>query len=196
MCRDEVSRVHSSLVAAAIRVAECNGVHCDGEQRGYAPIETHIRRLIWFNLCVLDIRVTEAHGPRPIIRMEDYTTKFPNNVNDAELMKDAPKDQTEGKWTEMTVPLIRFRCNEFIRSIWVNRRKAMAREMSITPVLDSIESFRLEWSLKFTPTDPNDPLQRYGLCMLDLQTLRTYAMVLHPYHMHPKLQMPGKVLRP
>ena len=192
LCRAEVSRVHSSLVAAAIRLAECNGLHCDGEQRGYNPIETHVRRLIWFNLCFLDIRTTEAQGPRPYIRAEDYTTKFPANINDADLTLADHRDPTEGEWAEMTLTLIRFRCNEFIRSIWVARRLVLAKEMSITPVINSIESFRLEWSLKLTPTDPNDPFQRYGLCILDLQTLRTYAMVLHPYHIHPKLQMPGE----
>lgn len=191
LCRDEVSRIHSSLVAAAIRIAECNGLHCDGEQRGYNPIQTHVRRLIWFNLCFLDIRTAEAQGPRPVIRSEDYTTKFPENINDADLTMEGVAEPVKKSWVEMTVPLIRFRCNEFIRSIWVDRRKVMAREMSITPVIDGIESFRLEWSLKLTPDNPNDPLQRFGLCMLDLQTARTYAMVLHPYHIHPKLQMPG-----
>ena len=194
LCRAEVSRIHSSLVAAAIRLAECNGLHCDGEQRGYSPLETHVRRLIWFNLCFLDIRTTEAQGPRPYIRAEDYTTKFPANINDDDLTKHGCREPIEGAWSEMTVPLIRFRCNEFIRSIWVARRQVLAREMSVTPVINSIESFRLEWSLKFTPSMPDDPLQRYGLCMLDLQTLRTYAMVLHPYHTHPKLRMPGDYL--
>ena len=191
LCRAEVSRVHSALIAAAIRVAECNGLHCDGEQRGYNPVETHVRRLIWFNLCFLDIRTTEAQGPRPVIRAEDYTTKFPANINDSELTKDIHPTSNETRWTEMTVPLIRFRCNEFIRGIWVARRQLLNKETSVTSVINGIESFRLEWSLKFVPDNPDDPLQRYGLCMLDLQTLRTYAMVLHPYHMHPKLQMPG-----
>ena len=106
---------------------------------------------------------------------------------------EAQTEAPEGQWTEMTVPLIRFRCNEFIRRIWVNRRKLMARVMSVTPILDEIESFRLEWSLKFAPSKPDDPLQRYGRCLLDIQTLRTYAMVLNIFHLHPKLRMPGKL---
>lgn len=193
LCRDEVSRIHSSLVAAAVRIAECNGLHVDGEQRGYNAVETHVRRLIWFNLCFLDIRLAEAQGPRPIIRAEDYETKLPPSMNDADLSIDGQIEATEGRWTEMTVPLIRFRCNEFIRRIWINRRKLMAREMSVTPIIDEIESFRLEWSLKFAPSNADDPLQRYGRCLLDIQTLRTYAMVLNIYHLHPKLRMPGKL---
>ena len=191
LCRSEISRIHSSLVAAAIRVAECNGLHCDGEERGYNAIETHVRRLIWFNLCFLDIRVTEAQGPRPMIRAEDYTTKFPANVNDDEITSTGHPDSKDAHWSEMTVPLIRFRCNEFIRSIWVNRRLLMTKGISVTPIINSIESFRLEWSLKYAPANPDDPLQRYGICMLDMQTLRTYAMVLNIFHIHPKLRMPG-----
>ena len=179
-------------MAAAIRVAECNGLHCDGEERGYRPIEVHIRRLLWFSLCCLDIRTAEAQGPRPIIVAENYTTKMPANIDDADLSNDGYARPSERRWAEMTVPLIRFRCNEFIRSIWTSRRKVMARELSITRVIDGIESFRLESSLTFAPDEPDDHLQRYGVCLLQIQTGRTYAMILHPYHIHPRLQMPGE----
>ena len=67
----------------------------------------------------------------------------------------------------------------------------MTKGISVTPIINSIESFRLEWSLKYAPANPDDPLQRYGICMLDMQTLRTYAMVLNIFHIHPKLRMPG-----
>lgn len=184
--------MHSSLVAAAIRIAECNGLHCDGDERGYNPIETHVRRLIWFNLCFLDIRLAEAQGPRPIISVDNYTTKFPANVDDAAIRLDGCTEPGNDRWTEMTVSLIRFRCNEFIRSIWVSRRRVMARETSITPVMHGIESFRVEWSLKYTPDQPDDPLQRYGRCILEVQTARIYAMVLQLYHIHPRLRMPSE----
>ena len=68
LCRAEVSRAHSVLVGAAIRMAECMGLHRDGETYGMNPLETQVRRLIWYQLCFLDIRTCEAQGPRPTIR--------------------------------------------------------------------------------------------------------------------------------
>ncbi|OAF57587.1 hypothetical protein VC83_04854 [Pseudogymnoascus destructans] len=35
----------------AIRMAECMGLHRDGETYGLNPIETQVRRLIWYQLC-------------------------------------------------------------------------------------------------------------------------------------------------
>lgn len=63
-----MSRAHSVLLGAAIRMAECMGLHRDGQTYGMNPLETQVRRLVWHQLCFLDIRTCEAQGPRPTIR--------------------------------------------------------------------------------------------------------------------------------
>ncbi|PGH04644.1 hypothetical protein AJ80_08478, partial [Polytolypa hystricis UAMH7299] len=59
MCRQEISRAHSTLVGTAIRLAECMGFHRDPEEYGLGAIETHVRRMIWYQICYLDLRTSE-----------------------------------------------------------------------------------------------------------------------------------------
>src|SRR5690606_20078405 len=101
LCRAEVSRAITILLGAAIRMAECIGLHRDGEVFGFNPVDTHVRRLLWHQLCVLDIRTAEAHGPRPSIRREDYDTRLPANCNEEDIQRDGPLPYPEDYWTPM-----------------------------------------------------------------------------------------------
>ena len=87
MCRDQMSRAHSVLVGTAIRLAECLGLHRDpADVYGLLPIDCQVRRILWFQLCFLDFRTGEVHGPRPCIKRDDYDTRFPLNIDDADLL--------------------------------------------------------------------------------------------------------------
>ncbi|EDU49183.1 fungal specific transcription factor domain containing protein [Pyrenophora tritici-repentis Pt-1C-BFP] len=85
LCRNEVSRAHSALVGSLIRLAECMGLHRDPTAYSTSSIETQVRRVLWFQICFLDIRTCDAVGPRPHIRLDDYDTRFPLNIDDVEL---------------------------------------------------------------------------------------------------------------
>ncbi|TKA78392.1 hypothetical protein B0A55_04715, partial [Friedmanniomyces simplex] len=93
LVRAEVSRAHSALVGTAIRLAECMGLHRDGTFYSMSPVEVHVRRLVWHQLCFLDLRTCEATGPRPQIRPGDYDTRFPLNVDDSDLLADEAPTQ-------------------------------------------------------------------------------------------------------
>ncbi|KAJ3563384.1 hypothetical protein NPX13_g8219 [Xylaria arbuscula] len=131
LCRAEVSRAHSVLVGAAVRMAECMGLHRDGETYGLTPLETHVRRLVWHQLCFLDIRTCEAQGPKPVIRREDYDTKLPMNCNEEDLpaTAGAPPPAPSEAWTSNTLALIRFEINEMMRAVWVDRRRLETRPL-------------------------------------------------------------------
>lgn len=103
LIRAEVSRAHSALVGTAIRLAECMGLHRDGTHYNLKPIDVHVRRMIWHQLCFLDMRTCEATGPRPQIRKDDYDTRFPLNVNDADLLEANPPTEDRPYWTDMTL---------------------------------------------------------------------------------------------
>ena len=105
------------LVGTAVRMAECMGLHRDGEEYGLTPLETHVRRVLWHQLCFLDIRTCEAQGPRPVIRRDEYDARLPLNCDDAEITHDAapPADRCAARWTPNTLPIIRFEINEMLR---------------------------------------------------------------------------------
>jgi hypothetical protein len=77
MCVDEIPRAHTVLTSMAIRIAECMGLHRDPTEYGFAPIECHVRRLIWYKICYLDLKTSEVQGPRPYISYDGYATQLP-----------------------------------------------------------------------------------------------------------------------
>lgn len=166
----------------AIRLAECAGLHRDGTQFGLSAVETHVRRLIWHQLCYLDIRVCQAVGPRPTIRAEEYDTKFPLNVDDRELESFIPPTQDAARFTEMSFSIIRFETAELSRKIWVGRPKVEKGEGSLTGLLRLVEEFRETASKKWMPIiDESKPLQAFAALMLQLNITGARISILHRY---------------
>ncbi|KAI1118803.1 hypothetical protein F5Y14DRAFT_446616 [Nemania sp. NC0429] len=196
ICRAEVSRSHSVLVGTAVRMAECMGLHRDGETYGLTPLETHVRRLIWHQLCFLDIRTCEAQAPKPVIRREDYDTKLPVNCNEEDLAATpgAPPPEPSDAWTTNTLSLIRFEINEMMRAVWVDRRRLEARRITLTAVLTKIENFRRRMTEKYDHLlDISVPIQRYARCVINMLTCRLHIMVLHPYYANASNPMPPRL---
>jgi hypothetical protein len=183
LCRDEISRAHSVLVGTAVRMAECMGLHRDGETYGLNPLDTHVRRLVWHQLSFLDIRTCEAQGPRPTIRREDYDTKLPLNCDESELSRTGPAPMPVDRWTSTTLTLIRFEITEMMRIIWVDRRKLEAKQLTLTAVLTKIENFRRRMFEKYDRyLNDSVPIQRYSKLVMNLFLYRTHAMTLTAFH--------------
>ncbi|KAH6660031.1 hypothetical protein BKA67DRAFT_509994 [Truncatella angustata] len=194
LCRAEVSRAHSVLVGAAARMAECMGLHRDGDAYGLSPLETHVRRLLWHQLCFLDVRTCEAQGPKPVIRREDYDTKLPINCNEEDFTHAIVPPEASEHFTTNTLALIRFEINEMMRIIWLDRRRLEVRKTTLTAVLTKIENFRRRMSEKYDHLlDTTQPMQRYAKCVMYLLTYRLHVMVLHPYHSNAASPMPPRL---
>lgn len=178
-----------------MRMAECMGLHRDGEAYGLSPLETHVRRLLWHQLCFLDIRTCEAQGPKPAIRREDYDTKLPLNCEEEQLTPQVmvSPDSAE-QWTSTLLPLMRFEINEMMRIIWSDRRKLETRKTTLTAVLTKIENFRKRMLEKYHHFLSDDiPIQRYAKLVMHLLIYRLHAMVLHPYHSNTTNPMPQRL---
>lgn len=176
-------------------MAECMGLHRDGEAYGLSPLETHVRRLLWHQLCFLDIRTCEAQGPKPAIRREDYDTKLPLNCEEEQLVPQATvsPDSAE-QWTSTLLTLMRFEINEMMRIIWSDRRKLETRKTTLTAVLTKIENFRKRMFEKYDHfLNDEVPIQRYAKLVMHLLMYRLHAMVLHPYHSNTTNPMPQRL---
>ncbi|KIW15961.1 hypothetical protein PV08_06011 [Exophiala spinifera] len=182
MCRDQISRAHSVIVGMAIRLAECMGLHRDPEDvYGLNPVECHVRRIVWFQLCALDFRTCETQGPRPGIKREDYDTRFPMNINDTDLLLANPQEAKD-QWTDMTLSRIRFECLEMQRIIWFDRIRLEKKKISLTHLLGKVESFRRAMESKYNKTfDLEVPIQNYAHLLMTLLIQRMYVMILHRY---------------
>ncbi|KAK3300410.1 uncharacterized protein B0H64DRAFT_470510 [Chaetomium fimeti] len=195
LCRDEVSRAHSVLVGAAVRVAECMGLHRDGSAYGLTTLETQVRRLVWHQLCFLDVRTCEAQGPKPAIRREDYDTKMPFNCEENELTPQATVRPVPAEtWTSMLLPIMRFEINEMMRNIWTDRRKLEIRKTTLTAMLTRVENFRKRMLEKYSrQLDDRVPIQMYARLVMELLIFRLHVMVLHPYHSNTADPLPEKL---
>ena len=168
------------------------GLHRDGTEYGLGPVETHVRRMIWYSLCSLDIRTCEAQGPRPIIRSDDFDTKFPLNVNDDELESSNPPTESSKRWTDATLSLIRWECLEMHRVIWFDRPRLEKKTLTLTALMSKVEDFRRMMKEKYISlVDESSPVQYLGRQLFEILSLRLHAMVLHRYHDGKAFTCPG-----
>ncbi|OJZ92940.1 hypothetical protein ASPFODRAFT_56471 [Aspergillus luchuensis CBS 106.47] len=85
---EDDSRTVWSLTALIFHIAQAMGLHRDGIVFGLKPMETELRRRLWWHICLLDARSSEYHGCEPIVRGSAFDTKLPLNVEDADLTAD------------------------------------------------------------------------------------------------------------
>ncbi|KAJ9633660.1 hypothetical protein H2199_009298 [Coniosporium tulheliwenetii] len=110
--RDESIGKSYALLGAAIKIATAQGLHKEPTLFSSTPMEeitVELRRRLWHGICAFDVRTAGAKGQEPMIRIEDYTTRFPLNIDDDDL-QEGVSSSTEpvdaDRFTEMTLPLI------------------------------------------------------------------------------------------
>ena len=194
MCRSEMSRAHSALVGTAIRIAECIGLHRDPSEFAIGPVESHVRRLIWYQLCYLDIRTAEVQGPRPTIRTNEFDTRYPSNVDDADFFSNPREPRDKKQFTEMTLTRVRFEYNEMVRIVWFDRLRLDKKTISLTHLLGKIEKFNNNMKAKYDHLlDDTQPLQYLTRVMMENLYTRMHIMTLHRYHNGTNVRIPDRL---
>ncbi|KGO67511.1 Transcription factor, fungi [Penicillium italicum] len=92
--------------AVVIRVAQAQGVHRDGQNFSLPPLETEMRRRLWWHICMLDMLSSGDQGVDTQIRSEMFDTQFPSNVDDDDItlyMTDPPLSKTGFTNTTMCI---------------------------------------------------------------------------------------------
>ncbi|KAI0976724.1 fungal-specific transcription factor domain-containing protein [Xylaria arbuscula] len=105
------SRASWVLLGLPIRLAQALDMHKDGDgttASRFTPFEAEMRRRLWWQLIVLDIRAAEDRGSNTVIARGSYDTHLPHNIDDAEFGPDTtvplqsrpgPSDMTFGLCT-------------------------------------------------------------------------------------------------
>jgi hypothetical protein len=194
LIRAEVSRAHSALVGTAIRLAECMGLHRDGTFYSMPPVEVHVRRLLWHQLCFLDMRTCEATGPRPQIRKDDYDTKMPLNVDDTDLVGLNPPTEDMPYWTDVTAYRIRCEYIELRRQLWFDIVQIDKKKKSLTSTLVKIQKVRAHLNEKFlSMIDETVPSNMFGKHILMIGINGCFVQVLHRYLFSTTQRMPDRL---
>lgn len=81
-------------------------------------LDIEMRRRLWWQICILDVRIAEDRGTDPSILDCSFNTKLPSNLNDSSLdpdMNTLPANRP-GR-TEMLFSLVRFEISYFVRKL-------------------------------------------------------------------------------
>jgi hypothetical protein len=101
-----------------MRIAQSLGLHRDGSKFGLSPFDTEMRRRLWWQVCILDVRASEDHGSDPSIMDLSFDTEFPLSVNDDDLDPDATEPLVPRPGvSEMTFCLIRYEICSLTRKL-------------------------------------------------------------------------------
>ena len=84
-----------ALIGLAIRIAQGLGLHRDADVQGFGIFEAEMRRRLWWQLIVLDVRATEDRGSEPVIAEGAFNTRMPHNLNDEDFAKDSQHELTD-----------------------------------------------------------------------------------------------------
>ncbi|KAH7394049.1 hypothetical protein DE146DRAFT_679330 [Phaeosphaeria sp. MPI-PUGE-AT-0046c] len=206
LCRGEVSRGHSALTGTAIRLAECMGLHRDPTSYSNSPVEIQVRRLVWHQICFLDMRTSEATGPRPQIRHGDYDTCFPLNIDDEDLdLAEAGEREVDVKhdrkhFTTMTVTRMRFECHEMTKLIYFERTKLEQkrangdRKVTLVSLLSRIQSFKAAMEETYLPMlSKSVSLHALASEIYGILSNRIYVILLQKYLSSDRSRMPTRL---
>lgn len=170
------------------------GLHRDPSIYSTSPVEIQVRRVLWYQICFLDLRTSEATGPRPQIRHDDYDTRFPLNIDDEDLERaengetgpNVKKDST--KFTDVTLMRMRFECYEMHRFLWSERPKLDQRrangerKVTLITLLARVQSFKAAMEKTYLPMlSKSEPLHALASEIYGILSDRLYVLLLQKY---------------
>ncbi|KAF2714962.1 hypothetical protein K504DRAFT_469309 [Pleomassaria siparia CBS 279.74] len=192
LCRAQISRATSVVVGALVRLAQCIGIH-RVSSNSLTPIQHHVRSLLWYQICFLDFRTVEAQGPHPSIRSDDFDIPLPMNVDDDVFEFGTPQWQHHPTpirgWTDVTLSLIRYECNELHRLIFRGRIEMDRKAITLHDLRAQVDARKREIQAKYLHfLDAQVPIQRYAGLVATLLMSRCDSMLLYRHLPQTSLQ--------
>ncbi|KJX92284.1 hypothetical protein TI39_contig5877g00001 [Zymoseptoria brevis] len=191
MClrRNSDARVIWTLSGLVVRISQTLGIHRDGTHFGLAPFEVEMRRRLWWQVCILDVRASEDHGCDPTIIESAFDAKLPTNCNDTDLTPSMKEFPTQRKGcTDMSFSLLRFEVsNTFRRLNYIPPGPTKACEAHLQSVtLEDKERWITECHQRLEETylkhcDMTVPLYWVTATVARLMMSKMWLMVYHPF---------------
>ena len=174
------------VVGALVRLAECMGIHrlSHSSANSLTPLQRHVRSLLWYQICFLDFKTAEAQGPHPSIRSDDFDIPPPLNVDDDVFEFGSPSWQQQptsiNGWTDATLSLIRYECNEIHRLIFRGRIEMDRKQITLHDLRARVEALKRQIQTKYMQyLDASVPIQRYAGLVATLLMARCDSMLLY-----------------
>ncbi|KAH8727710.1 fungal-specific transcription factor domain-containing protein [Phaeosphaeriaceae sp. PMI808] len=186
LCRAQISRATSVVVGALVRLAQCIGIHrmSHSSANSLTPLQRHVRSLLWYQICFLDFKTAEAQGPHPSVRSDDFDIALPLNVDDdvfefgSSQWKQHPI--SSNSWSDVTLSLIRYECNEIHRIIFRGRIEMDRKHITLHDLRARVEARKRQIQSKYLQyLDASIPIQRYAGLVATLLMARCDSMLLY-----------------
>ncbi len=157
------------------------------------PLQRHVRSLLWYQICFLDFKTAEAQGPHPSIRTDDFDIPLPLNVDDDVFEFGSASWQQHPSsvygWTDATLSLIRYECNEIHRLIFRGRIEMDRKHITLHDLRARVESKKRQIQSKYLQyLDASVPIQRYAGLVATLLMSRCDSMLLYRHLPQTSLQ--------
>ncbi|KAI0377669.1 fungal-specific transcription factor domain-containing protein [Hypomontagnella monticulosa] len=112
------SRASWALLSLPIRLAQALNLHHEAANAHLSPYEAELRRRLWWQLIVLDIRASEDRGTTTVVARGSYDTRMPLNIDDADFGPASPGPLVERRGpTDVTFSLCATRCSGLFLAI-------------------------------------------------------------------------------
>lgn len=170
------------LSGIAVRIAQRMGLNFDGTSYGLLPFEVEMRRRLWWNIVLLDFRISELSGAGCSILTHVWTTKLPLNVNDSDLFPDMrdPPSEHPGRVTEMIYVLQRCEAADLLQKLRTSTDPIAVKDAAIEECSKRIEQKYLQYC------DPSVPLHFFSTLMARTGMCKLHIGPRHPHIMSNK----------
>ena len=155
------------------------GLNRDQSGPGIDPADCQVRRLLWHQICFLDVLTAEAQGPQLAIQEDQFDTSLPLNLKDDALGRPNNEMVPAPIWTDATFSMIRYECSLVHRLIFAQRLAIELGQIDLETVrhMVNVQKTRIERSyLQYL--DETVPIQRCAKLVGRLFTTRFDAILL------------------
>ncbi|OQU93565.1 Fungal specific transcription factor domain-containing protein [Cladophialophora immunda] len=161
-----------SMTGLLIRLAMKLGLHRDPVFLGVPSFWAEMRRRLWWCIATLDVRTAEENDMDPFICEHMFDTRFPANVNDADLHLNMTEPAPNlRRHTEMLYSLIRFEGSYAARKLVFSPKFTADNQypsLSLSEKNDFIESLLKDFDHRYLRYCDN----RIPICLLTVTSIR------------------------
>ncbi|KAH8899425.1 hypothetical protein GQ53DRAFT_801968 [Thozetella sp. PMI_491] len=187
---DDFGRSSWALLALAVRLAQALNLHRDGSGAAFSPFEAEMRRRLWCQLVILDVRAVEDRGSQPLLTRESYNTTMITNIDDADFGPDttAPLVAADGH-TDVTFVL----CSAMASGIFLylsdpaGRLDQASKSVPTNPPQTEEQIIRGVQELEamfLSHVDPDLGPSMLAAATVRVIVLKLWLLVQYPFHMH------------
>ncbi|KAF1967774.1 hypothetical protein BU23DRAFT_284992 [Bimuria novae-zelandiae CBS 107.79] len=164
----ENSRSTWMICGISISLAQAVGLHMEDHSFPFTPVETEVRRRVWWSLAQIDVRVSENCGLEPHIPLV-MSAPLPLHVNDIDIEPNIygqcvlPRDEL----TEMTLTLIKIEMTQTkLRFKRAHFGPSTTNEEKDAVINEQIQRYREVYFKYFTDTSEFSRVCALGLRLL------------------------------